>query len=124
MRESGIEYKVGLLIATSAVLFAGFIFLLGNCSLRGGYTVYVDYDFSGNVQEGAPVKVSGIKVGRVENVAFLGSLRASATTVVITGLPRTGETPWWRLPLIFSLAGAAFVTGYEVWRRRRSGELF
>ncbi|MCA9673823.1 MAG: MCE family protein [Kofleriaceae bacterium] len=79
MRESGIEYKVGLLIATSAVLFAGFIFLLGNCSLRGGYTVYVDYDFSGNVQEGAPVKVSGIKVGRVENVAFLGGEIDKAT---------------------------------------------
>lgn len=72
MRESHVEFKVGLLVATAAVLFGGFLFVLGNCSLRDGYTVYVDYDFSGNVQAGAPVKVSGIKVGRVEEVEFLG----------------------------------------------------
>ncbi len=72
MRESHVEFKVGLLVATAAVLFGGFMFVLGNCSLSDGYTVYVDYDFSGNVQAGAPVKVSGIKVGRVEEVEFLG----------------------------------------------------
>src|SRR5262249_40117541 len=32
----------------------------------------VDFDFSGNLQPGAPVKVSGIKVGKVEDVQFLG----------------------------------------------------
>jgi phospholipid/cholesterol/gamma-HCH transport system substrate-binding protein len=70
--ESGIEYKVGLLMVGAAALFAAFIFVLGHFSLRGGYTLYVDYDYSGNVQAGAPVKVSGISVGRVEGVDFLG----------------------------------------------------
>jgi phospholipid/cholesterol/gamma-HCH transport system substrate-binding protein len=70
--ESGIEYKVGLLMVGAAVLFAAFIFVLGHFSLRGGYTLYVDYDYSGNVQAGAPVKVSGMSVGRVEGVDFLG----------------------------------------------------
>jgi phospholipid/cholesterol/gamma-HCH transport system substrate-binding protein len=70
--ESGIEYKVGLLMVGAAVLFAAFIFVLGHFSLRGGFTMYVDYDYSGNVQAGAPVKVSGITVGRVEGVDFLG----------------------------------------------------
>lgn len=70
--ESGIEYKVGLLMVGAAVLFAAFVFVLGHFSLRGGYTLYVDYDFSGNVQAGAPVKVSGITVGRVEDVVFKG----------------------------------------------------
>jgi phospholipid/cholesterol/gamma-HCH transport system substrate-binding protein len=70
--ESGIEYKVGLLMVGAAVLFAGFIFVLGHFSLRGGFTMYVDYDYSGNVQVGAPVKVSGITVGRVESVDFMG----------------------------------------------------
>jgi phospholipid/cholesterol/gamma-HCH transport system substrate-binding protein len=72
MRESGIEYKVGLLVVGAILLFAAFIFVLGNFSLGSGYTLYVDYDFSGNVQPGAPVKVSGIQVGRVEEVSFLG----------------------------------------------------
>ncbi len=72
MRDSGIEYKVGVMMVSAALLFAGFIFVLGNFSLSDGYTIYVDYDFSGNVQPGAPVKVSGIKVGRVEEVEFRG----------------------------------------------------
>ncbi|MCC6613929.1 MAG: DUF11 domain-containing protein [Anaerolineae bacterium] len=58
----------------------------------------------------------------IENVALLGGLRASATTVVITGLPRTGETPWWRLPLLLGV-GAAAVGGYAASRRRRVTEL-
>lgn len=70
--ESGIEYKVGLLMVGAVFLFATFVFVLGHFSLRGGYTLYADYDFSGNVQAGAPVKVSGITVGRVEDVVFMG----------------------------------------------------
>jgi phospholipid/cholesterol/gamma-HCH transport system substrate-binding protein len=72
MKDRGIEYKVGLLMVGGALLFAGFIFVLGNFSFSDGYTVYADYDFSGNVQAGAPVKVAGITVGRVEDVSFLG----------------------------------------------------
>lgn len=72
MRDRGIEFKVGLLIIAGVVIFAGFIFLLGNFSFSSGYTIHVDYQFSGNIQPGAPVKVSGIKVGKVEEVDFIG----------------------------------------------------
>jgi phospholipid/cholesterol/gamma-HCH transport system substrate-binding protein len=72
MRERAIEFKVGLLILAGVAVFAGFLFVLGNFSFRSGHTFHVDYEFSGNIQPGAPVKVSGIVVGRVEEVAFLG----------------------------------------------------
>src|SRR5687768_8353797 len=72
MRDRAIEFKVGLLIVIGLVIFAAFIFILGNFSFSSGYTLYVDYGFSGNVQPGAPVKVSGIKAGKVEEVEFLG----------------------------------------------------
>jgi phospholipid/cholesterol/gamma-HCH transport system substrate-binding protein len=72
MRDRAIEFKVGLLIVAGVAVFAGFLFLLGNFSFGSGYTLYVDYGFSGNIQPGAPVKVSGIKVGKVEEVEFLG----------------------------------------------------
>jgi phospholipid/cholesterol/gamma-HCH transport system substrate-binding protein len=72
MRDRGTEFKVGLLILAGLVVFAGFVFLLGNFSLSSGYTLHVDYAFSGNIQPGAPVKVSGIKVGKVEEVEFMG----------------------------------------------------
>ncbi len=72
MAERGVEFKVGLLIVTAVAIFVGFIFVLGNFSLSSGFTIYVDYKFSGNIQSGAPVKVSGIKVGKVKEVLFLG----------------------------------------------------
>lgn len=72
MRDRGLEFKVGLLIIGALVILGGFIVVLGNFSLGKGYHLYVDYNFSGNIQPGAPVKVSGIKVGKVEDVIFFG----------------------------------------------------
>lgn len=72
MRERGVEFKVGILILAAMVVLGGFIFVLGNFSMSSGYTIYVDYNFSGNIRPGAPVKVSGIKVGKVKAVKFLG----------------------------------------------------
>jgi hypothetical protein len=52
------------------------LFVLGNFSLRSGFTIDEIYEFSGNIHPGAPVKVSGIKVGKVEDVS---SWAASST---------------------------------------------
>ncbi len=79
MRERGLEFKVGLLIIVAAVILVGFVFILGNFSLKDGFTIYVEYDYSGNLQEGAPVKVAGIKVGKVEAVHFYGGKVNPAT---------------------------------------------
>jgi phospholipid/cholesterol/gamma-HCH transport system substrate-binding protein len=72
MRERGLEFKVGLLILVSSAVLIAFIFVLGNFSLRSGFHIYVDYDYIGSLQPGAPVKVSGIKVGKVSDVEFRG----------------------------------------------------
>ena len=63
-RERGLEFKVGLLIIASTAILVGFIFVLGNFSLRSGFEVQVDFNYVGSLQPGAPVKVSGIKVAR------------------------------------------------------------
>jgi phospholipid/cholesterol/gamma-HCH transport system substrate-binding protein len=72
MRERGLEFKVGLLILVSSAILVGFIFVLGNFSLRSGFHVYVDYDYIGALQPGAPIKVSGIKVGKITDIEFVG----------------------------------------------------
>src|SRR5262249_36877031 len=72
MTERGLEFKVGILILVSTAILLAFIFILGNFSLRSGFTITVDYDYIGALQPGAPVKVSGIKVGKVESVDFWG----------------------------------------------------
>jgi len=71
-KERGLEFKVGVLIVGALAILGAFVFLLGNFSLGKGFRLYVDYNFSGNIQPGAPVKVSGIKVGKVEDVLFFG----------------------------------------------------
>ncbi len=79
MRERGLEFKVGFLIITAAVILIGFVFVLGNFSLSPGFNVQVDYRFTGNLQAGAPVKVAGIKVGKVSAVEFRGGKLDPAT---------------------------------------------
>src|SRR5262245_3386313 len=72
MRERGLELKVGLLILVATAILVGFVYVLGNFSLSSGFTLYVNYDYSGSLQAGAPVKVAGIKVGKVKAVEFIG----------------------------------------------------
>lgn len=72
MRERGLEFRVGLLLLVALAVLVGFVVVLGSFSLRSGFIVYVDYDYVGNLQAGAPIKVSGIKVGKVKDLAFHG----------------------------------------------------
>src|SRR3954466_9820560 len=72
MNERGLEFKVGLLILASSAILVAFIFVLGNFSLRSGFTIYVDYDYVGSLQPGAPIKLSGIKIGKVKAVELFG----------------------------------------------------
>jgi phospholipid/cholesterol/gamma-HCH transport system substrate-binding protein len=71
-RPPALEYKVGLLILASTAILIGFLFVLGNYSLSSGFTFQVDYDYVGSLQAGAPVKLSGIKVGKVKAVELYG----------------------------------------------------
>ncbi|MBA3456152.1 MAG: MCE family protein [Deltaproteobacteria bacterium] len=72
MRERGLEFKVGLLILISTAILVGFIFILGNFSLRSGFELKLDYDYIGSLQQGAPVKINGIKMGKIRSVEFIG----------------------------------------------------
>ncbi|MBI4508182.1 MAG: MCE family protein [Deltaproteobacteria bacterium] len=72
MSNRSLEFRVGALIAFSVAVLTAFVLLLGGFSLGKGYPLFVDFNFSGNIQPGAPVKVSGIKVGKVDQVHFLG----------------------------------------------------
>ncbi len=70
MHSRSLQIKVGLLVILALGVLGAFVFLLGNFSTSDGRTFYVDFKFVGNLAEGAPVKVSGIKVGKVEEIQF------------------------------------------------------
>ncbi len=72
MQTRGLEYKVGILIVIAIALVVGFLALLGGLSLRPGFSFYVDFDYSGNIQPGAPIRLAGFKIGNVSDVEFLG----------------------------------------------------
>ena len=72
MSERGLEFRVGLLLLVALAVLVGFVVVLGSFSLRSGFTMYVDYDYVGSLQAGAPIKVSGIKVGKVKDLVFHG----------------------------------------------------
>src|SRR3954465_14669870 len=67
-----IEVKVGMLILTAAGLLAAFIIVMGGINFQPAYSIFVDFDNPGGLQTGAPVRVAGVKVGKVSELAFMG----------------------------------------------------
>jgi phospholipid/cholesterol/gamma-HCH transport system substrate-binding protein len=71
-QERSIEVKVGVLILVSMVILGGFILVMGGLSFEKTYPVYVDFDNPGGLQTGAPVKMAGLKIGKVDELAWAG----------------------------------------------------
>jgi phospholipid/cholesterol/gamma-HCH transport system substrate-binding protein len=67
-----IEVKVGALILGAAAILAGFVLLMGGLNFQPTYALYVDFDNPGAVQGGVPVRIAGVKVGKVKAVQFRG----------------------------------------------------
>lgn len=71
-QPKSIEVKVGILILVSLGVLAAFVLVMGGLSFERTYTLYVDYDNPGGLQSGAPVRIAGVKVGKVEELRFMG----------------------------------------------------
>ncbi|NDD90623.1 MCE family protein, partial [bacterium] len=77
------ETKVGLLVAGTAVLVVAFAWLLGvRNPFQGSTRFYVTYNFAGGIEVGSPVRVSGIKVGKVEAIEFFAPVDPKSTIAV------------------------------------------
>jgi phospholipid/cholesterol/gamma-HCH transport system substrate-binding protein len=77
MEERRLELKVGALLAAALLGGAGILYLLGELRLGGGARIQVDFAHSGGVPEGAPVKLAGVRVGRVTRLSLLPGRRAA-----------------------------------------------
>jgi phospholipid/cholesterol/gamma-HCH transport system substrate-binding protein len=71
-QEKSIEVKVGVLILVSLGILAAFVLIMGGLSFEKTYTVFVDFDNPGGLQSGAPVRVAGVKCGKVTELQFMG----------------------------------------------------
>lgn len=72
MSQRSIELKVGILILVALGLLGGFIVVMGGLSFEATYRVNVDFANPGGLQSGAPVRLSGIRIGRVDAIEFRG----------------------------------------------------
>jgi phospholipid/cholesterol/gamma-HCH transport system substrate-binding protein len=65
------EAKVGGLILTTGLLVFLFAWIIGiQNPFQSSVQFFVTYNFAGGIEVGSPVRVSGIKVGKVENIEF------------------------------------------------------
>jgi phospholipid/cholesterol/gamma-HCH transport system substrate-binding protein len=69
------EAKVGGLIVVTAVLAFAFARMIGVMNpFHQTVSFYVTYNFAGGIEVGSPVRVSGIKVGKVEKIEFFSAV--------------------------------------------------
>ena len=65
------EAKVGGLVIATAILAGIFAWAIGITNpFNRTVSYYVTYNFAGGIEVGSPVRVSGIKVGKVERIDF------------------------------------------------------
>ncbi|MBK9324584.1 MAG: MCE family protein [Bdellovibrionaceae bacterium] len=66
-----IETKVGLLGLLAMVLIVAFAYMMGLISpFSNTNDINVMYNYAGGIEEGSPVRVMGIKVGKVKKITF------------------------------------------------------
>lgn len=68
MDESKLELKVGALVLLAVAGALALLFLMGELSFGAARTLTVDFSHTGNVVKGAPVKLGGVLVGKVERI--------------------------------------------------------
>jgi len=66
------QTKVGILFIASVVLMVGFAFALGSLNFFSNTNeLKIAYNFAGGIEVGSPVRVMGIKVGKVRSIQFM-----------------------------------------------------
>src|SRR3954466_6200393 len=76
------EAKVGGLILGTGVVALIFAWMIGvQNPFNPSVTFYVTYNFAGGIEVGSPVRVSGIKAGKVEKIEFYAPTDPKAVAV-------------------------------------------
>lgn len=65
------ESKVGILVVVSIAAIMGFSYFLGVINpFADTEEIYITYNFAGGIEVGSPVRVMGIKAGKVKEIIF------------------------------------------------------
>src|SRR5690606_37585656 len=75
MDERRLELKVGALLLVAAIGTVALLFLLGELQLGGGKRLRIDFNHTGGVADGAPVRLAGVRAGPVRSGELLPGRR-------------------------------------------------
>jgi len=93
-RKFSREVAVGLLALAALALMIVFGWLMGAWRPFSSEVRYqILYGFAGGVEVGSPVRVSGVKVGRVESIQFLPPGEVEGVSLVLTVTASTRAAP-------------------------------
>jgi len=67
-KKLNLEFRVGLFVITAIVILLVFIFSQEKITQRKGYDIRVEFNYVGGLEEGCPVRVSGVRVGEVKKI--------------------------------------------------------
>ncbi len=71
MDERKLEFRTGLAVVIGLIILAGLVLFSGGLRfLRDYYTLKVHFESAAGVKPGAPVRMSGVEIGKVESIAF------------------------------------------------------
>jgi phospholipid/cholesterol/gamma-HCH transport system substrate-binding protein len=86
------ETKVGALVVATLSLVVAFAWIIGvENPFRQSVDFYITYNFAGGIEVGSPVRVSGIKVGRVEKIEFFQPKDPKTISLQEPGSAETGD---------------------------------
>jgi phospholipid/cholesterol/gamma-HCH transport system substrate-binding protein len=65
----GFELKVGIFILIGLLILLIIVFSIGDVYFfKGGYEIYVVFNFANGIEPGSPVRVAGYQVGEIDNI--------------------------------------------------------
>lgn len=86
------EAKVGALIVGTIAVAVAFAWAIGvQNPFNRTVDFYVTYNFAGGIEVGSPVRVSGIKVGKVERIDFFVPIDEAGVQAQAIGLKEPGS---------------------------------
>ena len=90
------EVKVGGLFLVALAFIVGFVWYLGALNpFASAYELRVGYNYAGGLEVGSPVRVMGIKVGKVKSVEFSPNQKsATGEEVKLTIVLTVDRTAW------------------------------
>lgn len=72
------EWRVGALVVAAGLVLLFVLVATGPLRIAGGRRLAIDFGFAGPIKPGAAVRVSGVVVGAVTDVEFLGGIDPKA----------------------------------------------